>query len=258
MLELYHNDMSVCAAKVRLCLAEKGLEYTSHHINLREGTQKKPEYVKLNPKGVVPTLIHDGFVVCESIIINEYLEDAFPAPRLLPADARGRARVRHWTKQIDDSIFGATATVSVSVAFHHQYTPELIEEQVKFRGPSYRGMVEQWRKGTENPAFPAAIKRMDKMLADMDAALVEGPWLAGAQLTLADIAYAPYVTRLDHLNFLGMMEGRPRAADWYERMKARKSYQDALAAWFNPKYLPLMAEKGNEAWARTKEILAAE
>jgi glutathione S-transferase len=259
MLELYHNDMSVCAATVRLCLAEKGLEYTGHHINLREGTQKSPEYVKLNPKGVVPTLIHDGFVVCESIIINEYLEDAFPTPHLLPAEARGRARVRHWTKQIDDGIFPATGTVSVSIAFHHQYTPELIEEQVKFRGPSYRKMVEEWRKGPDNPAFTPAIRRMDKMLGDMDKALAEGPWLIGDQFTLADIAYAPYVTRLDHLKFLeGMLQGRPRAADWYQRLKARKTYQDALAAWFNPKYLPLMDEKGREAWPKVKAILASE
>ena len=94
MLELYHNDMSVCAAKVRLALAEKELAYTGHHINLREGGQKKPEYLKLNPKGVVPTLIHDGFVVCESVVINEYLEDAFPEKPLMPKSAQGRARAR--------------------------------------------------------------------------------------------------------------------------------------------------------------------
>lgn len=256
MLELYHNDMSVCAAKVRLALAEKGLAYTGHHMNLRAGDQKKPEYLKLNPKGVVPTLVHDGFVVCESVVINEYLEDAFPEKPLMPRTAQGRARVRHWTKQIDDSIFGATATVSVSIAFHHQYTPELIEEQVRTRGPGYLQLLEQWRKGPENPVFAAAIRRMDKMLADMDRALESGPWLVGDMLTLADVAYASYLTRLDHLKFLGMLDGRPRAASWYERMRARKTYQEALAAWFNPKYLPLMEEKGSEAWPKVKRMLA--
>lgn len=94
------------------------------------------------------------------------------------------------------------------------------------------------------------------MLADMDKALADGPWLVGSQFTLADVAYASYLTRLDHLQFLGMLEGRPRAADWYRRIRARKTYQDALAAWFNPKYLPLMADKGNEAWPRVKQLLA--
>lgn len=256
MLELYHNDMSVCAQKVRLALAEKGLEYTGHHMNLRSGEQKKPEYLKLNPKGVVPTLVHDGFVVCESVIINEYIDDAFDGPALMPDTAQCRARVRHWTKQIDDGIFTATAVVSATIAFRHQYTPELIEEQVRFRGPAYRQYVELLQKGVDNPNFPAAIKRMDKMIADMDKALVEGPWLLGKQLTLADVAFASYYTRLDHLRFLGMLEGRPHAALWYERMRSRNSYQDALAAWFNPKYLPLMEEKGNEAWPRVKLILA--
>src|ERR1044071_4316843 len=85
MIELYHNDMSVCAAKVRLALAEKGVEHRAHHLNLRAGDQKTPEYLKLNPKGVVPTLVHDGFVVTESVVINEYVEDAFRSPPLMPS-----------------------------------------------------------------------------------------------------------------------------------------------------------------------------
>jgi glutathione S-transferase len=257
MLELYHNDMSVCAAKVRLCLAEKAIAHTGHHLNLRAGDQRTPEYLALNPKGVVPTLVHDGFVVTESIVINEYLEDAFPEVPLMPDSAQGRARVRHWTKQIDDSIFAATGTVSLSIAFHHQYTEELVEELTKLRGPAYRQRFENVRRGVENPAFPEAIRRLDKMVADMDKALGEAPWLLGARYTLADVAYAPYITRLDHLRFLGMLDRRPRVAAWYERMQARKAYQDALAAWFNPKYLPLMDEKGREAWPRVKALLEA-
>jgi glutathione S-transferase len=257
LLELYHNDMSVCAAKVRLCLAEKGLAYTGHHLNLRAGDQRQPEYLKLNPKAVVPTLVHDGFVITESVVINEYIDDAFPEPPLKPSTAQGRARMRWWTKQIDDGIFAATGTVSLSIAFHWQYTPELVEELTRLRGPAYRQRFDMVRKGVANPAFPEAIRRMDKMLADMDKALHEGPWLLGAQYTLADVAYAPYVTRLDHLRFGGMLQGRPRVAAWYERMKQRKTYQDALAAFFNPKYLPLMDEKGTEAWPAVKALLAA-
>jgi glutathione S-transferase len=257
MIELYHNDMSVCAAKVRLALAEKGVEHRAHHLNLRAGDQKTPEYLKLNPKGVVPTLVHDGFVVTESVVINEYIEEAFPGSALMPEDARGRARVRGWTKQIDDSIFSATGTMSLSIAFHYQYPPELVEELTRLRGPAYRENFERFKKGVDNPNFPPAIRRMDKMLADMDKALADGAWLAGSQYTLADIAYAPYVTRLDHLKFLGMLDKRPRVADWYERMKARPAYQQALAAFFNPKYLPLMDEKGREAWPRVKALLAS-
>jgi glutathione S-transferase len=255
MLTLYHNDMSVCAQKVRLALAEKGLAYEARHLNLRQGDQQKPEYLKLNPKGVVPTLVDGATVVTESIVINEYLEDAFPETPLRPAEPAGRARMRLWTKEIDGGIFGATGVVSMSVAFHHQYAPDIVEELARQRGPAYRQRFEQLRKGVDNPAFPDAIKRLYKMVTDMNAALERAPWLAGGALTLADIAYAPYVTRLDHLKFLGMLDQNPRVADWYERMRARPSYQSALAAQFNPKYLPLMAEKGREAWPRVRSLL---
>ncbi|HXQ49993.1 MAG TPA: glutathione S-transferase family protein [Stellaceae bacterium] len=255
-LTLYHNDMSVCAQKVRLALAEKGLVYEAKHLNLRAGDQQDPAYLKLNPKGVVPTLVHDGTVVTESIVINEYIDDAFAEPPLKPADPAGRARMRWWTKHIDDGIFAATGTVSMSIAFHHQYAPEVVEELARLRGPSYRQRFELLKKGADNPAFPDAIKRLDKMVADMNKALEHGPWLVGTQFTLADIAHAPYVTRLDHLKFLAMLDGRKYVADWYERMRGRASYRSALAAQFNAKYLPLMAEKGSEAWPKVKSILA--
>jgi len=255
MLTLYHNDMSVCAQKVRLALAEKGLTYTARHLNLRAGDQREPDYLKLNPKGVVPTLVDDKTVVTESVVINEYIDDAFPEPPLKPADPAGRARMRWWTKHIDDGIFAATGTVSMSIAFHHQYTPEVVEQLVALRGPVYRQRFEQLKKGVDNPAFPEAIKRLYKMVADMDEALARGPWLTGVDYTLADIAHAPYVTRLDHLKFMALMDKHPRVADWYERMRARPAYQSALAAQFNPKYLPLMEEKGREAWPRVASLL---
>lgn len=258
-ITLYHNDMSVCAQKVRFTLAEKGLDYESRHLDLRAGDQKKPDYLKLNPNGYVPTLVHDDFVLCESTVICEYLDDAFPAPALKPADARGRARMRGFTKFIDAAIFPATGTVSMSLAFHHQYTPDVVARMEAAR-PEWGATFRAFQKGIENPAFPNAIRRLDKMLTDMEAALAAHgkPWLVGEMFTLADTGYAPYVTRLDHLKFLPqMIARRPLAAQWYERIKARPSYQDALAKWFNAKYLPLMEQKGTEAWPRVKELLAA-
>ncbi len=103
-LTLYHNDMSVCAQKVRLCLAEKQLAYEDRHLNLRAGDQKRPEYA-LNPNGYVPTLVHDDFVLGEFTVICEYIDDAFTAPPLKPADPKERARMRGFTKFIDSDFF---------------------------------------------------------------------------------------------------------------------------------------------------------
>ncbi len=256
-LMLYHNDMSVCAQKVRMALAEKGLAYEGKHLNLRRGDQMDAAYLALNPNGVVPTLVHDGVVVVESIVINEYLDDAFPEPALKPRDAASRARMRWFTKHIGAGIFPATGVVSMSVVFHHQYSAEVVDELAKKRGSAYRRRFEQLKKGVDNPAFPDALARLDKMLADMEKSLAtDGPWLAGRDFTLADIAYAPYVTRLDHLKFGGMLDNRPHVAQWYEQICARPAYQEGLAKWFNEKYLPLMEEKGREAWPKVKALCA--
>ena len=101
MLTLYHNDMSVCAAKVRTALAEKWLDCDLIHLDLRAGDTQTPEYLKLNPNAVVPTLVHDDRVFIESTVICEYIDDEWPGPPLKPPDSVGRARMRLWTKQLD-------------------------------------------------------------------------------------------------------------------------------------------------------------
>ena len=120
MIELYHNDMSVCAAKVRSVLAEKRLEWRGIHMDLRAGDTQKPEYLKLNPNAVVPTLVHDGCVVIESTVIGEYLDDAFPQ-HPLRGDAREKAQMRLWTKQLDEGLHIAVGILSLCIAFRHQF-----------------------------------------------------------------------------------------------------------------------------------------
>src|SRR5215204_5652147 len=121
-LALYHNDMSSCAQKVRLMLAEKRLEWESRHLDLRAGEHQQDWYIKLNPRAVVPTLIDCDIVVPESNVINEYLDERFPDPPLKPADPFGRARMRLWTKQLDEGVHDAgIAILSFGLAFRHQY-----------------------------------------------------------------------------------------------------------------------------------------
>ena len=96
MLELYHHGSSVCAAKVRLALAEKNVEWEGHYVDILKGDQFDPAYTKLNPKAVVPTLVHDGFVLQESTVICEYIDEVFPDPPLKPTAAAGRAQMRLW------------------------------------------------------------------------------------------------------------------------------------------------------------------
>ena len=261
MIELYHNDMSVCAQKVRFALAEKKLKWTGHHLNLRAGDQQKPEYLKLNPNAVVPTLVDNGAVIIESTMINEYLDDAYAEISLRPADAVSRARMRLWTKQLDDSVHAATSVVSSAIAFRYQKLAGGMEALEEFhrKMPDPIKRERSWEnvtKGVESRFFPDAIKRFEKLLGDMESALSKHPWLAGKEFSLADIGYAPYATRLDHLQLQFLWDRRPGFAAWYERLLERRTYKEALEDWFNASYLPLMKEKGAEVQSRVKAIVA--
>jgi glutathione S-transferase len=94
MLTLYDFGNSVCCQKVRITLVEKRLEWQAIRVDLFKSEQYEPSYLKLNPKGVVPTLVHDGTPVIESTLICEYLDETFPDPPLMPKHAADRTRVR--------------------------------------------------------------------------------------------------------------------------------------------------------------------
>lgn len=262
MLELYHNDMSACAQKVRVTLAEKQLQWESYHLDLRAGDQQTPEYLKLNPRGVVPTLVDNGRVVRESTVIMEYLDDEYPEPRLRPADPYRRAQMRLWTKQLDEGHHDiATATLSMGIAFRHQYLQrgEKACEALIARIPD---PIRRERRrdvicnGLEAREFRTALTMWENLLSDMNRVLANSPWLAGDEYSLADAAYTPYLTRLDHLNLLEWIADRPKVAAWYERIRARPSYE-AIKKWENRSYVELMREKGAEAWPRIKGTIRA-
>ena len=111
MLTLYHADHSTCSQKVRICLAEKGLEFESRIVNLATKEHLEPEYLELNPNGVVPTLVHDGTVVLDSSVILEYLDEVFPTPPLTPSEPGERARMRAWMRASISSWMSTARTV---------------------------------------------------------------------------------------------------------------------------------------------------
>src|SRR3954451_21800694 len=105
----YDYGNSVCCQKVRITLCEKGLDWDAIRVDLFASEQYDPKYLKLNPKGVVPTLVHDGVPVIESTLICEYLDETFPDPPLAPKDAAQRAQMRLWSKFVDEGLFEGVA-----------------------------------------------------------------------------------------------------------------------------------------------------
>src|ERR1041385_1603809 len=198
MLELYHNDMSTCAQKVRLTLAEKGLTWENRHLDLRAGDQQKPDYLKLNPRGVVPTIVDNGKVVRESTVIMEYLDDESPKPPLRSADSHARAQMRLWTKRLDEGHHDiATATLSMGIAFRFQYLEKgdaacaaLINRiHDPLRRERRRDIISN---GVEAREFKTAVRMWEALLTDMKKTLDGNRWLAANDYSLADAAYTPY------------------------------------------------------------------
>ena len=262
MLKLYHNDMSSCAQKVRFVLSEKNLEWDGVELNLRQGDQLASEFLNINPKGLVPALVHDDAVLIESNVIIEYLNDVFPDPPLLPDTPIERARCRWWMKKLDDGIHLEVIALSFAIAFRHQLLKALpidtaLEAHLNGIPDVYVREVQRQvvPHGTESPRFTQAVLAFDKLLADMDEALAAGPWLVGDRMSLADIAYSPYATRLEHLGLAAMWADKPHFVHWYAALKDTAGYRAGLTEWFNPAYLPIMAEAGAEAWPTIARIL---
>ena len=255
MTELYHYPFSTCSQKVRLVLAEKKLDFVSHEIDLIAGAQHDPEYVKLNPSHVVPTLVHDGVVLTESTLINEYIDEAFPEIPLRPSAPVRRHALRLWTKLLDDKVHPATATVTFAMGPRAIVLQQPAEEReaniAAIPDPkareARRSVIEH---GVKAPEFAGALAQMIDLLDRMEEEFARHKWLSGDSYGLADAAALPYVLRLDHLAMSPVLSPsvRPRVADWYERARNRPSFETAVAKWAPGEAVAILRGFGESLW----------
>ncbi len=237
MLKLYKSGNSICTQKVMITLREKGLEPEMHNINLFANEQYDPAYLKINPKGVVPTLIDEGRVIVESTLICEYLDDAYPAPRLVPADPWQKAQMRLWSKAIDEGIFEATREISFSAMFREKLRAmSEAQRETRFRNVGDPQRSARYRstyaEGVASPYVFQAIASYEKLFKNMEKALEEGaPWMLGADMTLADINLMPFVARINYLNLLDLWTAeRPQVMSWWRRVQDVPSFRAAITA----------------------------
>jgi glutathione S-transferase len=227
MLTLYHSGLTTCSKQVRHCLREKGLAYESRYIELWRYENLSPDYLRLNPNGVVPTLVHDGAPVINSFCINEYIEDAFPEPPLRPADPKERARMRYWAWTADEihlSLARLTHALMLqrgvdglnendrAIMLAATPVPEKRQRWQVLTTGGYS--AEQLKVALDNVLF--IFGRMEEELGN------RGPWLAGATFSLGDISMAAIVHRIFEL-YPDRIDrsGFPRLNDWWERIMAR-------------------------------------
>ena len=230
MLHLYHAPISTCSQKVRLVLAEKRLAWNGTEVNFGRGDHLSTEYLKLNPNGVVPTLLHDNHPIIESSVINEYLDEAFPDNSVRPHDLKRLAHMRAWRQYIDEVPTPSIRPISFNTFFVPIWSRMTEEEflayteRLPLRKHFYRKMG---RKGFSQEEIDASLERLSQTIDRMEAALANGPWIVGEQYTLADVSLTPTIVRLEDCGRSDLWDRKPGVAGWLERIKSRPNFDVA-------------------------------
>lgn len=259
MLTLYHGRTSVCAIKARIMLAEKSLEWRGELLTLR-GDQFDPEYLKLNPNAVVPTLVHDDKVIIESAVILYYLNDSFPNPPLMPASAYDRSRVYMVNKLIDEYVHNACTTLTFATANRapmQNMGKEALEAQLAKTPSPFRAQIKRQvaEMGLDAPLVVDALKHHVKLLKGIEDAMKIGPYLAGSAYSIADIAATPYIWRLEQLRLARIWDARPGVAAWYERVQQRPSFDLAINRVVTQEDFERYRNFEPDPWPRVQRIL---
>jgi len=260
MLEVYHHGSSVCAAKVRVVLFEKDIEWTSRYVDLLAGEQFDPAFLKINPRAAVPAIVHDGQVLIESTVICEYLDDSFDGPRLKPPTPLARAQMRLWTKRVDEEVHPAVRPLTYVTTHRHAILARGEEEVERHiasdPNPAWRERKRRWiRQGFQAPDVAQAIGTFARLLGDMNDTLARSRWLVGDSYSLADGALTPYANRLEMLGLSPMWAQLPHFARWFAAVKQRPSFEPALMAYLPQDLRDRMIADGQRAWPEFEALL---
>ena len=197
MIKLYTFPPSTNSRKVRIALLEKGLEFERINVDLSKREQKSPEYLKIHPFGQIPALDDEGFVIYDSTVINEYLEDEYPYPPLMPSGSEGRARAR-LMEDLRDTHF-------------NPYFVHIIHEMRKPEGERDAQRIDN--------AKTEILKCLDRIEAEL-----EGKEYLAGPFSLADVAFMSNLELLDRFGIAVQADKYKNATTWITRLKSRPSF----------------------------------
>jgi len=233
MIVLHHAWRSSASRRVRLCLEEKGLAYESHVVAMAAMEHHSPAYLKINPDGVVPTIVHDDLPLHESGTICEFLDETYPDPPLRPTSPYQRALMRNWIRHID----GLIHNLIIFNWRHHlqqvasQWSDEELAEKLK-NIPS-KERQESWLRVARKPYTEderaGARAKLVTLLDRMESTLTPTGWLVGDAYSIADIAAVPFVKRIDEEIAPDQVSERhhPRVAQWWAKIQSRPAFARA-------------------------------
>ena len=234
MLELYHGGPGANSLKALLPLTEKQLDFESHLVNLLNFEQHEPWFVKINPNGQVPVLIHDGRTLTESTVINEYVDEVFPEIPLRPADAYGRAQMRMWTKFVDEYFCPALSFLGwhamIKNAVQHLSKEEF---EAKVSRIPLKEQQDKWRESAAQMWTPEQLadwrRKVRVSIQRMNSGM-QGAWMLGSQFTLADVSlFSMLIGMPQRYADIVNEKDSPRVVEWYARMMERPGVKVALA-----------------------------
>ena len=235
-ITLYNAPQSTCSQRVRFVLHAKGLPFEDVRLDLFSGDQLKPEYLAINPNGVVPSIIHDGATIIDSSVIMEYLDEVFPEPApLRPSTAVAIAHMRAMMRYIDEIPAAAIRVPSYNLAFlpHFQKMDDDAFVALANSKPMRKEfLLRMGRTGFPREEMDQALDKLARTVRRMDDWIAQsgGPYLMGRQLTLADIAVMPVIVRMDDVNLDSAWADRPAIGRWLECIRAEPA--------FGPTYYP--------------------
>jgi glutathione S-transferase len=235
-LTLYNAPQSTCSQRVRFVLNAKGLPFKEEKLDLLAGDQLKPEYLAINPNGVVPTLDHQGTIVIDSSVIIEYLDEVFPdQANFTPRDPVQRAQMRSLMRFIDEMPAAAVRVPTFNLAFLPRFAAMSDEEFTAFAESKplrKEFMLAMGRTGFPQKEMDSALTRLRRSYERMDQSISQsgGPWLLGQDITLADVSVMPAMVRMADLNREADWSDLPRVVKWYEMIRAQPA--------FKPTYYP--------------------
>ena len=235
MLELYHAEPVANSLKTLLCCKEKGIDFVSHYVDLFRFEQHRPEFVALNPNGQVPVLVHDGAVITESSVINEYLDELFTDIPLIPGDPVQRAQMRIWNKYVDEYLLPAVSMIGWhNMVRRFARTIARGEMEAILSHIPLKEQRDKWATVAGDSFTEAQLddsrRRIATALARAEQLLARSHWMAGPLYSLADISHLAALNSLPRLcPDLFNEQSTPRNHAWYRRMGERSAVQAALA-----------------------------
>lgn len=266
---LYHFPGSLCSQKVRLALAEKGVPWDAEVVDILKGDNLHPDYMKLNPAGVVPTLVHNGTPVTGSRQILKYINREFTGPNLEDGNA---GLIEAWLR-LQDMMPIRTLTYGIPKGLRGWLMRGTVRPKrrkaAKAAGKAFSLRKEYaaklrdldaWEATLKDPdAVNRALAQVDGALDMVDATLKKQRWLAGDHYTLADMAWTPIFARLEMLGLADRWETGPRReiSRYIAHLQRRPSFEAAITAYVEDQkvYLRQAAVRRLKPWLITLAVL---